>query len=275
MMAFKKGVTVYFTDEGKYEEFLKNHEISGKTKSKFVLDHLNHKNENHKAVNATSWLMGGFYSSYPLIDCYDASFSLLSDMPLGLFGESKLKKQLLKSVDEYIRKDFSERLSKGERDYFGGCYHLIKTKITLMYARNKIDGVECISGTCLCRYGVVTINEPLWRKYDGLYDFTKINYQKYINIFMSPKKNKQLALVLEPALPDDMVGGFFISVYPEGKSYPRDFSECGFQEYPELPYAKVKISGVSEHQNINRIAYKELSRIDGGAVHMAKKTKIK
>jgi hypothetical protein len=23
MMAFKKGVTVYFTDEGKYEEFLK------------------------------------------------------------------------------------------------------------------------------------------------------------------------------------------------------------------------------------------------------------
>ncbi|MEZ3784629.1 hypothetical protein QQX80_25445, partial [Klebsiella quasipneumoniae] len=73
----------------------------------------------------------------------------------------------------------------------------------------------------------------------------------------------------------NMVGGFFISVYPEGKSYPRDFSKCGFQEYPELPYAKVKISGVSEHQNINRIAYKELSRIDGGAVHMAKKTKIK
>ena len=130
MMAFKKGVTVYFTDEGKYEEFLKKHEVSGKTKSKFVLDHLNHKNENHKnenhknenhkAVNATSRLMGGFYSFYPLTDYYDTSFSLLSDMPLGLFGESKLKKQLLKSVDEYIRKDFSERLSKGEGDYLGG-----------------------------------------------------------------------------------------------------------------------------------------------------------
>lgn len=275
MMAFKKGVTVYFTDEGKYEEFLKNHEISGKTKSKFVLDHLNHKNENHKAVNATSRLMGGFYSFYPLSYYYDVFFSLPRNIPLGLFGESELKKQLLKAVDENIRRDFSERLSTSGANCPGACYHLIKTKITLMYTRNKTDSVECVSGTCLCRYGVVTINESLWKKYDDLYDFTKITYQKYIDIFRSPKKNKQLALVLEPVSPDDMVGGFFISVYPEGKSYPRDFSKCGFQEYPELLYAKVKISGVSEHQNINRISYQEHSRIDGGCVRITKKTKIK
>jgi Zn ribbon nucleic-acid-binding protein len=118
---------------------------------------------------------------------------LPQNIPLGLFGESKLKKQLLKSVDENIRRDFSERLSTSGANCPGACYHLIKTKITLMYTRNKIDGVECVSGTCLCRYGVVTINESLWKKYDGLYDFTKITYQKYIDVFRSPRKNKQLA----------------------------------------------------------------------------------
>jgi hypothetical protein len=63
---------------------------------------------------------------------------LPQNIPLGLFGESKLKKQLLKSVDENIRRDFSERLSTSGANCPGACYHLIKTKITLMYTRNKL-----------------------------------------------------------------------------------------------------------------------------------------
>jgi hypothetical protein len=73
-MAFKKGVTVYFTDEGKYEEFLENHEKSGTTKSKFVLRHLeDNKNIFGKLNNCE--LMAGLYNSNPYVQCVDAFFS--------------------------------------------------------------------------------------------------------------------------------------------------------------------------------------------------------
>lgn len=87
----KKGVTFYFTDEGEYEEFLRNHKISGKTKSKFVLEQLIKGSEEIKLINGNHKLMGELYSSYALSKYYDISFDLPDFIPVSLFSEKKNK----------------------------------------------------------------------------------------------------------------------------------------------------------------------------------------
>lgn len=74
-MAFKKGVTFYFTDEGKYEEFLENHKKSGTTKSKFVLRHLEDNKNIFGKLNNNCELIAGLYNSNPYVQCVDAFFS--------------------------------------------------------------------------------------------------------------------------------------------------------------------------------------------------------
>ncbi|EMH4163762.1 hypothetical protein RJ498_003057 [Pluralibacter gergoviae] len=274
-MAFKKGVTFYFTDEGKYEEFLENHKNSGTTKSKFVLKHLEGNRSIFDKKNNKFELTGGFYNSYPYTQFVDASFSFDEVFFLGGVTDSNLKKRLLENIDEKIKDHFLERILIDNAELLNRFYHLIKTKIKVMYMREKKDGVDYINASCFCRYGFIEINESLWKKYDGLYDFTSITYKKFFDVFSKPNKNNGLAMLLEREKTGDAVGGFFISVHSGGKSYPKDPSKSGFQVYPERRFLWLKVSGLNGHQNINRVSFEEHKRIDNGKISLIEKTRIK
>ena len=273
-MAFKKGVTFYFTDEGKYEEFLENHKKSGTTKSKFVLRHLEDNKNIFDKLNKNCELIAGLYNSNPYVQCVDAFFSFRQPFLLSGVTEPELRKGLLNNIDEKIKIDFVERILENMKCYHGS-YHLIKTMIKITYMRERNDDCDYINASCFCRYGFIKIDEFLWKRYNSLYDFTSITYQKFFYIFSAPKKTKQLAMILESEASGDMIGGFFISVYPEGKSFPKDLSKRGFQEYPGRPLVWLKVSGVNGYQNINRFTFEEHKRVDNGKFSLIKKSRMK
>lgn len=52
-------------------------------------------------------------------------------------------------------------------------------------------------------------------------------------------------MILESEASGDMIGGFYFRL-SRGKSFPKDLSKRGFQEYPGRPLVWLKVSGLMD-----------------------------
>ncbi|PHI32257.1 hypothetical protein [Budvicia aquatica] len=277
-MAYEFKSTVYFPDEKSHDSFVEKAKSSNKTKSKYILGLIQKEralSDMPPVHNDILTVLPPYYKVQPI----DMSSGFEFTLPLK--DKYLLRKKIMDEIDTNIMNVFSTDISSkiNINQEKNSLFVIIKIKLDIIYS---ITSTPEKPENCLVKvsyfgiFGSLNCSEEMWREFNGTYDFTKIKYLKYQDVFFPPIKNKFpnkkiLAPLIEFERTSDISGGFFIPVSKTEKNYPIKLDKFGFTSFPFNIY--IKLIGPNMYANQSRISFTKMNKV-GDGVRIVKKFRV-